>query len=33
MDPDQTAPLFAEMTFKITGDKADDDCCDWQFKG
>ena len=42
-DPDQTAPreavwfgstLFAKMTFKITtDDKADDSCCDWQFKG
>ena len=24
VDPDQTAPR---------GDKADDNCCDWQFKG
>ena len=43
VDPDQTAArgavwsgstLFAKMTFKITRDgKADDNCCDWQFKG
>ena len=42
MDPDQTAPrgavwsgstLLAKMTFKITDDKADNNCCDWQFKG
>ena len=43
VDPDQTAPkgavwsgstLFAEMTFKTqAGDKADDNCYDWQFKG
>ena len=44
VDPYQTAPtgavwsgstMFAKMTFKITqaDDKADDNCCDWQFKG
>ena len=43
VDQDQTAPrgavwsgstLFAKMTFKITtDDKADDNCCDWGFKG
>ena len=43
VDPDQTAPrgavwsgskLFAEMTFKMTSDdKADDNSCDWRFKG
>ena len=43
VDPDQTAPsravwsgstLFAKMTFKITADdKADNNCCDGQFKG
>ena len=43
VEPDQTAPkgavwsgatLFAEMTFKITTDeKADNNCCDWRFKG
>ena len=43
VDPDQTAPkgavwsgstLFAEMTFKSQAeDKADDNCCDWRFKG
>ena len=43
VDPDQTAPkgavwsgstLFAEMTLKSQADdKADDNCCDWQFKG
>ena len=41
VDPDQTAlkgavwsgsTLFAEMTFKITS-KADDNSCDWRFKG
>ena len=41
MDPDQTAPkgavwsgstLFAKMTLK-TDDKADDNSCDWRFKG
>ena len=41
VDPDQTAPrgavwsgstLFAEMTFKVE-DKADDNSCDWRFKG
>ena len=42
VDPDQTAArgsvwswstLFAQMTFKITPGKADDNCCVWQFKG
>ena len=43
VDPDQTAPLeavwsgstvFTKITFKIKADdKADDNCCDWQFKG
>ena len=44
VDPDQTAPrgavwsgsiLFANMTFEITSrwQKADSNCCDWQFKG
>ena len=43
VDPDQTAPtgavwsgstLFAKMTFKIQAeDKADDNSCDWRFKG
>ena len=43
MDPDQTAPkgavwswstLFVEMTLKSQADdKADDSCCDSQFKG
>ena len=42
VDPDQTAPkgavwsgytLFAKMTISQTDDKADDNCCDWQFKG
>ena len=45
VDPDQTAPrgavwsgctLFAKMTFKLNHKqmtKADDNCCDWQFKG
>ena len=43
MDPDQTAQrgavvsgstLFAKMTLKShADDKADDNCCDWQFKG
>ena len=43
VDPDQTAPrgavwsgstLFAEMTFKVTVEnKADDNSCDWRFKG
>ena len=43
VDPDQTAPkgpvwygstLFAVMTFKVTAeDKADDNSCDWRFKG
>ena len=39
VDPDQTAPrsgstLFAKMTFKSQADdKADNNCCDWQFKG
>ena len=44
MDPDQTAPkgavwsgstLFAKMTFDMKSryDKADDNCCDWCFKG
>ena len=27
MDPDQTAPIFQQMT------KADKFCCDWRFKG
>ena len=40
VDPDQTVPkgavwsgstLFAEITFKKS--QADDNCCDWQFKG
>ena len=43
MDPDQTAPreavcsgstLFAKNDLRSqAGDKADDNCCDWQFKG
>ena len=43
VDPYQTAPkgavwsgstLFAVMTLKSQADdKADDNCCDWQFKG
>ena len=43
MDPNQTArrgaassgsTLFAKMTFKSQADdKADDNFCDWQFKG
>ena len=43
VDPDQTAPkgavwsgstLFAEMLLKSQADdKADDNCCVWQFKG
>ena len=43
VDPDQTAPrgavwsgstLFAKMTLKSQADDiADDNCCDWQFKG
>ena len=43
VDPDQTAPkaavwsgsiLFAEMTLKSQADdKADDNSCDWRFKG
>ena len=43
MDPDQSVPrgavwsgstLFAEMTLKSQAeDKADENCCDWQFKG
>ena len=43
MDPDQTPPrgavqsgstLFAKMIFKSqANDKADNNCCDWQFKG
>ena len=43
VDPDQTAPrgavwlrstLFAKMTLKSQADdKADDNCCDWRFKG
>ena len=39
MDPDQTAPLsgstlLAKMTSKSQADdKADDNCCDWRFKG
>ena len=43
VDPDQIAPkgavwsgatLFAKMTFKITSRwQADDNSCDWRFKG
>ena len=43
VDPNQTAPrgafwsgstLFAKNDFKSQADnKADDNCCDWQFKG
>ena len=43
VDPDQTAPrravwsgstLFAKWLLKSQAyDKADDNCCDWQFKG
>ena len=43
MDPDQTDPLgavlsgftlFAKNDLKSQADdKADDNCCDWQFKG
>ena len=43
VDPDQTAPkgavwsgstLFAKMTLKSQADdKADDNSCDWRFKG
>ena len=43
VDPDQTVPkgavwcgftLFAKMILKSQADgKADDNCCDWQFKG
>ena len=43
MNPNHTAPrgavlsgstLFAKMTLKSQADdKADDNCCDWQFKG
>ena len=37
VDPDQTAPrgstLFAKMTKSQADNKADDNCCDWQFKG
>ena len=39
VDPDQTAvwsgsTLFAKMTFKSQADdKADDNSCDWRFKG
>ena len=43
VDLDETAPraavwsgstLFAKMTLKSqAGDKAEDNCCDWQFKG
>ena len=37
MDPDQTAPLGPHCLQKRllksqTDDKADDNCCDWQFK-
>ena len=31
MDPDQTAPLG--LLKSQADDKADDNCCDWQFKG
>ena len=35
VDPDQSgSTLFAKMTSKSQADdKADDNCCDWQFKG
>ena len=42
VDPDQTAKgavwsgstLFAKWLLKLqANDKADDNCCDWQFKG
>ena len=29
VDPDQTAPLLKSQA----DNKADDNCCDWQFKG
>ena len=42
MDPDQTAPsslIWVHTVYKNdflksqADDKADDNCCDWQFKG
>ena len=31
VDPDQTAPRW--LLKSQADDKADDNCCDWQFKG
>ena len=34
VDPDQTAPLiWVHTVCKNADDKADNNCCDWQFKG
>ena len=42
MDPDQSAPLQSDLAPHClqkrllksqTDDKADNNCCDWQFKG
>ena len=33
MDPDQTAPICKNDLKSQADDKADDNCCEWRFKG